>query len=268
MSDNTTEQRPAINPAPDNIADQAKYHYAAGTQMLAAMQYRLAELAGTGKLDPDESKDLQHRLVSIWGHLYSGTTSAVRDWATDDSTWDWADNTYSDGTEVMSPGPGDNRTEAQAAAQGAWRYHEFGIGDGAVQDLPYGNTSVIAKPPAAACYKVDNTFGATHDTFDHHTAPRINGETCGPLATKAADTIRTEMAPFTVREICDELGVLLTEEQQFLLEFIGGLVKRDGVVVVIPTEEEIVEDGVMLSVDLHFDGRCPRRVGAATRCYE
>jgi hypothetical protein len=113
--------------------------------------------------------------------------------------------------------------------------------------------------------KVDNTFGSKHDTVDL-TAPWINGEMVGPLVTRAAAIIRREVAPFTVREICDGLGVLLTEEQQFLLEFIGGLVKQDGVVVIIPTEEEVVEDGVMLSVDLHFEARCPECGGAYTRC--
>jgi cytochrome c1 len=63
--------------------------------------------------------------------------------------WDWADNTYSDGAEVVNPGPGDNRTDAQRATQAAWPYNEFCLGGGAVQDMPYGNESVIAKPPAA-----------------------------------------------------------------------------------------------------------------------
>lgn len=145
----TTVNKPAINPDVNNIADQAKYRYAAGTKLLADMQHRLAELAGTGKLDRDESMSLQFRLVELWQHLYAGTTCAVRDWDTDDRTWDWADNHYSDGTEVMTPGPGDNRTDAQRAAEAAWEFNPFLLGDGAVEDMPLGNESVIAKPPAA-----------------------------------------------------------------------------------------------------------------------
>src|SRR4051812_28759726 len=46
----TVAEKPAVNPIVDDIADQAKYRYATGTKLLAAMQYRLAELAGTGRL--------------------------------------------------------------------------------------------------------------------------------------------------------------------------------------------------------------------------
>jgi hypothetical protein len=91
-----TITKPAVNPDPDDIADRAKYRYAAGTKLLADVQHRLAELAGTGKLDPDESMSLQFKLVELWEHLYAGTTCAVRDGDTDDRTWDWADNTYSE----------------------------------------------------------------------------------------------------------------------------------------------------------------------------
>ena len=64
-------EKPAVNPIVDDIADQAKYRYATGTKLLAAMQYGLAELAGTGRLDPDESMSLQHELVSVREALYS-----------------------------------------------------------------------------------------------------------------------------------------------------------------------------------------------------
>jgi len=143
-----TINKPAVNPDVDDIADRVKYGYAKVTQGLADVQHRLAELAGTGKLDPDESMSLQCKLVDLWQDLYSGTLCVVRDWDTDDRTWDWSDNTYSDGAEVVSPGPGDNRTDAQRADQAAWPYNEFCLGDGAVEDMPYGNDSVIAKPPA------------------------------------------------------------------------------------------------------------------------
>ena len=68
--------RPAVNPDVHDIADRAKHRYAIGAKLLAAMQYRLAELAGTGRLDADESIRLQHNLVSIWEALYFGTVCA------------------------------------------------------------------------------------------------------------------------------------------------------------------------------------------------
>jgi hypothetical protein len=70
---------PPVNPNVHNIADRAKHGYAIGTQLLAATQYRLAELAGTGHLDPDESMKLQHNLFHIWEALYASTVCAVRD---------------------------------------------------------------------------------------------------------------------------------------------------------------------------------------------
>jgi len=56
---------PAVNPNVDDIADRAKHWYANATQVLAATQYRLAELAGTGRLDPDESMSLQTNLFQF-----------------------------------------------------------------------------------------------------------------------------------------------------------------------------------------------------------
>ena len=59
-------ERPAVNPNVDDIADRAKHWYPNGTQVLAATQYGFAELAGTGRLDPDESMSLQTNLFHIW----------------------------------------------------------------------------------------------------------------------------------------------------------------------------------------------------------
>jgi len=56
-------QRPPVNPNVHDIADRAKHSYAVGTKMIAEMQYRLAELAGTGQLDREVSMDLQQALV-------------------------------------------------------------------------------------------------------------------------------------------------------------------------------------------------------------
>jgi hypothetical protein len=77
---------PPVNPNMHDIADRAKYAYAIGTQKLAALQYRLGELAGIGGIDPDESMSLQFGLASVWESLYWGTLCAVRDEDTDDTT--------------------------------------------------------------------------------------------------------------------------------------------------------------------------------------
>jgi hypothetical protein len=133
-------QPPPINPDANDIADRAKYGYAAGAQLLATMQYRLAELAGTGRLDPEESKSLQRQLVSIWEALYSGTVCAVRDWDTDDCTWDEADNTYSDGREVMIQ----VTIEPREASRGNWEHNRFTVGDGAVNEHPLGTICYLS----------------------------------------------------------------------------------------------------------------------------
>ena len=133
-------RRPAINRDVHDIADRAKHGYATGTQRLATMQYRLGELAGTGQLDPDESMRLQHNLVSVWEALYSGTVCAVRDADTDDSTWDEADNTYSDGRTVMIQ----IRIEPWENSDFSWEHNRFMLGEGAVNDHPRGTIWYIS----------------------------------------------------------------------------------------------------------------------------
>ncbi len=130
---------PPVNPDVNDIADRAKHAYATGTQALAALQYRLGELAGTGRLNPDECKDLQCRVVRIWEELYSGTTWAVRDENTDDSTWDAADTTYSDGRQVMIQ----IRIEPHEQSDFCWEHNRFLLGDGAVNEYPLGTVSYI-----------------------------------------------------------------------------------------------------------------------------
>jgi hypothetical protein len=92
----------------------------------------VAELAGTGRLDPDESRRLQHNLVSFWEALCLGTVCAVRDEGTDDSTWDEGDHAYSDGRPVMIQ----IRIEPCETSVCNWKHNRFTLGDG-----------VTAKPP-------------------------------------------------------------------------------------------------------------------------
>jgi hypothetical protein len=138
--DITMAQRPAVNPNVDDIADRAKHGYALGTRLLAAAQYRLAQLAGTGRLEPDESLRLQQVLADIWLALYSGTTCAVRDEDTDDDTWDEADNTYSDGRTVMTQ----TRIEPWEVSVVDWEHNQFLWGEGAVNEHPHGTICHIS----------------------------------------------------------------------------------------------------------------------------
>jgi hypothetical protein len=123
-------EKPAVNPNVDDIADQAKYRYANGTKLLAATQYRLAELAGSGRLDPDESMSLQENLFHIWQALYAGTLCAVRDDDTDDSSWHETDNTYSDGRQVMIQ----IRIEPWETPECHWEHNRFLLDEGSVKE--------------------------------------------------------------------------------------------------------------------------------------
>ena len=131
---------PPVNPDVHDIADRAKHWYARATQVLAATQYRLAELAGTGRLDPDESMSLQTNLFEIWEALYAGTLCAVRDWNTDDCTWDVADNTYSDGRPVVIQ----IRIEPEETSELSWEHNRSMLGEGAVNEHPQGTICYIS----------------------------------------------------------------------------------------------------------------------------
>jgi hypothetical protein len=106
----------------------------------AATHYRLGELAGTGRLDADESMSLQENLFYIWEALYAGTLCAVRDEDTDDCTWDETDNTYSDGRQVMIQ----IRIEPEETSDFNWQHNRFMLGDGAVAEHPRGTICYIS----------------------------------------------------------------------------------------------------------------------------
>ncbi len=130
---------PPVNPDVHNIADRVKCGYAVITQSLAAMQYRLGELAGIGQLDPDESESLQKKLIDIWEDLYAGTLCAIRDEDADDLTVIEWENTYSDGREI--------RIKIQIEpweSEASWPHNSFTLGDGAVAEHPLGTICYIA----------------------------------------------------------------------------------------------------------------------------
>lgn len=95
---------PPVNPNANDIADRAKYWYARARLSLAAMHYRVAELAGTGKLHPDEAEQLELKLIDIYWSLHFGTVDAVfnEDYLEYEEE---AHNTYSDGRSVMVQSP-------------------------------------------------------------------------------------------------------------------------------------------------------------------
>jgi hypothetical protein len=128
-----------VNPHVDDIADRAKHGYAVATKLLAETQFRLAELAGTGRLDPDESMRLQDNLHDIWQALYGGTLCAVRDEDTDDRSWDEADNTYSDGRVVMVQ----VRIEPESSDTN-WEHNRFLLADGAINEHRLGTVCYIS----------------------------------------------------------------------------------------------------------------------------
>ena len=141
---------PAVNPNVHDIADRAKHAYALGTQLVAQTHYRLAELAGLGLLDPDESMSLQLNLTEIWGHLHFGTVGAVRDEGDDgDEEEDYhaptgiaADNTYSDGRTVMIQ----NRIETLETSEHSWEHNRFLLDDGAIIYHQRGTICCISPP--------------------------------------------------------------------------------------------------------------------------
>lgn len=82
---------PPVNRDVDEIPDEAKWAHAKCLVLLAKVQRRLAELAGTGRLDQDHSMAMQEDLTKIWGTLYGGPVDCD----------DYASYTYSDGYPVM-----------------------------------------------------------------------------------------------------------------------------------------------------------------------
>lgn len=122
--------------ADHRIADHAKYVYAVGTRDIAALQYLLAELAHTGRLDFSEHERLQWgHCLAMWQLLYSNTTSAVRDYRVWDG-WDgWYDNTYSDGRQVMVQARLKNWEDLERQ-----RPYKAGVcGDGPIQEHPWAS---------------------------------------------------------------------------------------------------------------------------------
>jgi hypothetical protein len=129
----------------DDVTDMVKYLFATLSRAIAELQYQLAELAGTGRLDTEANEHLQWNwCFRYWEFLYNNTTAAVRNEETsDDWNWDTHDNTYSTGQQVMSR----VQVEPHETDEDHWQYNEHLCGDGAVQEYPRGAISHISEPP-------------------------------------------------------------------------------------------------------------------------
>lgn len=130
----------------DDVADLVKYVYARMAKAIAELQFQLAELAGTGKLDPQANMDLLQFgwCVRTWEFLYYNTTERVRR-GHDTSDWDWDrfDNTYSNGLQVMSR----IDVEPYETAVDRWEFNEHLCGDGPIQEYPRSGVYHISEPP-------------------------------------------------------------------------------------------------------------------------
>jgi hypothetical protein len=133
---------PSINPDINDIAYRSKYANAVGTSLLAGITYRIARLAHAGLLDEDESQNLQIALAYVWHALHEGTVVAVRDPGTDMDHLAEADNTYPDGTVVVTQERIEPREKAFAR-----NYLRTVWGNGAVNARLPGTVSRISAPP-------------------------------------------------------------------------------------------------------------------------
>jgi hypothetical protein len=125
---------------PCEDADRAKRCYAKSTEMLALMHHRLAELAGSGRLEPEESMLLQEALVTMWEEIYCGTLVAVVDGDASDSGWNSAGNTDSDGRQIIHK----VRVVAEEDLDNSWKHNRYLLRDGAILEFPLGTVAGIA----------------------------------------------------------------------------------------------------------------------------
>jgi hypothetical protein len=122
------------------IADHAKYVYAVGSRDIGSLQYRLAAYAHVGLLAPETHERLQwDHCHKSWETLYYGTVCAVRDDRTWDGGWDWSDNTYSDGRQIMAQ----VRVKNWDAIERDLPYRGI-AGDGPCDEHPWGSVCSIA----------------------------------------------------------------------------------------------------------------------------
>ena len=130
----------------DDVTDLVKYIYAGLSNAIADLQFQLAELAGTGKLNPQANHDLLQFgwCLRTWEFLQDHTTARVRRaHHTCDCDWDRFDNTYSNGLQVMTRVD----IEPHETADDHWQFNEHLCGDGPIQEYPRVGVYHISEPP-------------------------------------------------------------------------------------------------------------------------
>jgi hypothetical protein len=122
-----------------DVADRAKRCYAVSAEILAAMQYRLAELAGRCHVDSEESMLLQGGLVAVSEEIYHGTLVAGVSGDPVDTAEDSEGNTYSDGRRIIHK----VRVVEEEGADDSWKFNRFLLDEGAVLEFPLDTVSGI-----------------------------------------------------------------------------------------------------------------------------
>ena len=137
-----------VTPEVHRIADHAKYVYAVGGRDAVALQQKLVLLADTGKIDIEAHNKLQHHACyQIGEEVYSSTTSSLHDQNIWDGGWDWDDNTYSDGRQVMTQVRIKGWLELEREWKLTLRNKDIVIyGDGPINDFPLGSVCDINPP--------------------------------------------------------------------------------------------------------------------------
>jgi len=116
----------------NGLIDHLKWLYFAQSQPLAWLHYRLAELAGTGKLDSKANWELQHELVEMSQAIWDQTHIFLErnDYVPADQ-----EGIYCDGVEIIQKFPATQ--EERDGERAAWPFsHLLRNGDGATNDYP------------------------------------------------------------------------------------------------------------------------------------
>ena len=109
------------------------------------MQYRLEQLAYAGRIDIEAHNELQdHLCYGIGEPIYLMMTSNLHDDALWDGGWDWDENTYSDGRQVMIRAQVTDWRELFDEVP--WNPAIKVYGDGVIIEHPAGVVCLIAPP--------------------------------------------------------------------------------------------------------------------------
>jgi hypothetical protein len=128
----------------DELTDLVKYNYATMARAIAELQCKLAELAGTGKLDPQVNHDLQWRwCLPMYEGLYYNTVMVVRRMHdTSDCDWNGFDNTSTTGRQV--------RHRKDTGTLDDWEFNEHLADERSIVAYPRNAIVHIAEPPLYA----------------------------------------------------------------------------------------------------------------------